>query len=90
MQAKVVGHRQRVFPAGRVALEQAVGQPGRVAGAPLYAPHFLTTAPWGFRPLEDQQLAGLIMWVPAAGLYLAAALVLTNRWLGRERCVAAA
>lgn len=50
--------------------------------APLYAPHFLSTQPWGFSPLEDQQLAGLIMWVPAAGLYLGAALVLAGRWLG--------
>lgn len=44
------------------------------AGTPLYAPHYTTTQPWGLTPIEDQQLAGLIMWVPAAGLYLAAAL----------------
>lgn len=44
------------------------------AGAPLYAPHIVTTLPWGVTPLEDQQLAGLIMWAPAAGFYLAAAL----------------
>ncbi|MFN3387777.1 MAG: cytochrome c oxidase assembly protein, partial [Allosphingosinicella sp.] len=50
----------------------------------LYAPHYLTTAAWGFAPLEDQQVAGLIMWAPAAGLYLAAALLLTGRWFGRE------
>lgn len=44
------------------------------AGAPLYAPHYLTTQSWGLSPLEDQHLAGLIMWAPAAGFYLAAAL----------------
>jgi putative membrane protein len=44
------------------------------AGQPLYAPHFATTTPWGLTPLEDQQTAGLIMWAPAAALYLAAAL----------------
>jgi len=54
------------------------------SGAPLYAPHLATTAAWGLSPLEDQQLAGLIMWAPAAGLYLAAALALAGRWLGRE------
>lgn len=54
------------------------------AGAPLYAPHFASTGAWGLTPLEDQQLAGLIMWVPAAGIYLGAALWLTNRWLSRE------
>jgi putative membrane protein len=40
----------------------------------LYAPHTLTTAAWGLTPLEDQQTAGLIMWIPAAGVYLASAL----------------
>ena len=54
------------------------------SGSALYAPHYLTTLAWGYTPLEDQQVAGLIMWAPAAGLYLAAALVLTARWFGRE------
>ena len=54
------------------------------AGAPLYAPHFASTIGWGLAPLEDQQLAGLIMWVPAAGIYLAAGLLLAVRWLGGE------
>lgn len=54
------------------------------ASGPIYAPHLTTTAPWGLTALEDQQLAGLIMWVPTAALYLASALVLTHRWLARE------
>ncbi|MFU0505758.1 cytochrome c oxidase assembly protein [Pseudaminobacter sp. NGMCC 1.201702] len=37
---------------------------------------------WGVTPLEDQQLAGLIMWVPAAGLiYAGAALLLAGIWI---------
>jgi putative membrane protein len=44
------------------------------AGTPLYAPHLATTQAFGLSPLDDQQLAGLIMWVPAALPYLAAAL----------------
>lgn len=44
------------------------------APVPLYAPHLLSAALWGWQPLEDQQLAGLVMWVPASLLYLAAAL----------------
>jgi putative membrane protein len=32
------------------------------------------TAPWGFTPLEDQQLGGLLMWVPG-GLVFAVACV---------------
>lgn len=35
------------------------------APEPLYLPHFATTAEFGLSPLEDQQLAGLILWVPA-------------------------
>jgi len=53
-------------------------------GQPVYAPHFLTTAAWGLTPLEDQQAAGLIMWAPAAAVYLAAALALLGRWIGPD------
>lgn len=60
------------------------------AGNPLYAPHFFTTEPWGFTALEDQQVAGLIMWAPSAALYLAAALAITRRWLAEQDREAAA
>jgi putative membrane protein len=49
------------------------------SGRALYAPHWLTTQAWGFSPLEDQQVAGLVMWAPASGLYLMAALVTLYR-----------
>jgi putative membrane protein len=55
------------------------------AEAPVYAPHALTTAAWGLTQLQDQQLAGLTMWAPAAGIYLIAALVLVARWIGPDR-----
>ncbi len=45
---------------------------------PLYD---ATTVPWGVTPLEDQQLAGVIMWVPAGLAYLIAALALAATWL---------
>ncbi|WP_317184097.1 cytochrome c oxidase assembly protein [Devosia sp. BK] len=32
---------------------------------PLYLPHFTTSAAFGLSPVDDQQLGGLIMWVPA-------------------------
>lgn len=35
------------------------------AGTPLYWPHAFTAAAWGLSPLEDQQLGGVLMWVPA-------------------------
>jgi cytochrome c oxidase assembly factor CtaG len=45
---------------------------------PLYQS---TTMPWGLTPIEDQQLAGVIMWVPAGVAYLVAALWLASTWL---------
>jgi putative membrane protein len=49
---------------------------------PIYTPG--TTA-WGLTPLEDQQLAGLIMWVPAGLAYLIAALAVGASWLQESR-----
>lgn len=46
---------------------------------PLYAGH--DPAGWGLTALEDQQLAGLIMWVPASFMYLAAAVAIGARLL---------
>jgi putative membrane protein len=43
------------------------------ADRPLYAPHLYTAPLWGLSALEDQQLGGVLMWVPA-GVILAAAL----------------
>ncbi len=57
------------------------------AEQPLYAPHLLTTAAFGVTPLEDQQAAGLIMWAPAAAVYLIAALFRLGRWIGPDRPV---
>jgi cytochrome c oxidase assembly factor CtaG len=39
---------------------------------PWYIGHYATTAAWGLTPLQDQQLAGLIMWIPASLAYLIA------------------
>jgi putative membrane protein len=55
------------------------------APAPLYAPHMLGTMAWGLTPIEDQQLAGLIMWAPGAAVYLGAAVLLLSRWFAREQ-----
>lgn len=44
---------------------------------PLYAS---TTQAWGLTPLEDQQLAGLLMWIPANFVFLIAALLLLKAW----------
>lgn len=36
---------------------------------------------WGLTPLEDQQLAGIFMWVPAGTIYAGAALFFAARWI---------
>ena len=45
---------------------------------PLYAE---TTEPWGLTPLEDQQLGGLIMWIPACLVYVGGGLALLALWM---------
>lgn len=49
----------------------------RQAWYPIYAESALQ---WGLTPLEDQQLAGAIMWVPGNFVYLAAVLWLLWAW----------
>jgi putative membrane protein len=51
------------------------------AEAPWYAGYATTTTPWGLQPLADQQLAGVIMWIPAGLVYLGAALALLATWI---------
>lgn len=38
----------------------------------LYVPHFLTTQQYGLSPLQDQQIAGLLMWVGSLPLTVVA------------------
>jgi cytochrome c oxidase assembly factor CtaG len=49
----------------------------------VWYPHYAQGAVLGLGALEDQQLGGLIMWVPAGGAYLAAALAILAGWLTR-------
>lgn len=76
----------RLGPASLVALLIAMMAQMGMLGAlltfapePLYAWHLATTAPFGIGPLEDQQLAGLVMWVVSLPLYLLAALAVVGR-----------
>lgn len=83
--------RQASMPAAIAALLASMVQMGLLGAiltfipTALYAPHLLTTAIWGYSPVEDQQLGGLIMSAPAAALYLFAALTVAARWLNEER-----
>ena len=46
-----------------------------LASRAVYTPHALTTAAWGLSPLQDQQLGGIIMWIPGCLIFLAFALL---------------
>lgn len=50
------------------------------AQRPWY-PAYDQTAVWGLTTLEDQQLGGLIMWIPACTVYIVAVLFLFAKWL---------
>ncbi len=45
---------------------------------PIVAPGALD---WGLRPIQDQQIAGLIMWVPGNTIFMLAALAIVFGWL---------
>jgi putative membrane protein len=80
------GHRMRAGPA--IAYLFAAALQSTILGAlitmsrrPWYPSHFGTTQPWGLTPLEDQQLAGLLMWIPAGVVYLIPLVPLLGRVL---------
>lgn len=55
------------------------------APASLYAIHAFAPLDWGFSPLRDQQLGGLLMWVPAGLPYVAwGAMIARRGWRGIE------
>jgi putative membrane protein len=48
----------------------------------IWYPVYATTAkPWGLTALQDQQLGGLIMWVPAGVVYIVAGVALFAGWM---------
>jgi putative membrane protein len=83
--------RRRLAPGFAVLYLFAAALQGAALGAlltfaptPLYPLQSSHPAGWGLTPLADQQLAGLVMWVPADLVYLGAAGVLFLRWLVSE------
>ena len=59
----------------------ALGALLALSEVPWYAAYALTAPASGWEPLADQQLGGLIMWVPAGTGYVAAALAIAARCL---------
>ena len=85
----IVHGRQRRFGYGAAVVYLFVTTlHGGVLGALLtvsphawYAPYQAHPHPSGLTPLEDQQLAGLLMWIPAGLTFVAGALFLFAAWL---------
>ena len=51
------------------------------ATVPLYPFYGTTVGAWGLTPLQDQQLAGIFMWLPTGVIYLIAAGGLFLKWM---------
>jgi putative membrane protein len=90
----VLGHDPRGrYGAGHSALSlfatmmhtSALGALLSLAPSPWYAPYVPHTVALGLDPVDDQQLGGLVMWVPAALAYVVAALAVIGRMLHRAR-----
>jgi putative membrane protein len=52
---------------------------------PWYSPYVATAPLWHLTALEDQQLGGLIMWIPAGTLLIAVGLWLLVKWLNQSQ-----
>jgi putative membrane protein len=59
----------------------ALGALLTLARTPWYAHYFGTASTFHIDALEDQQLGGLIMWVPAGAIYILCGLVIASKWV---------
>lgn len=80
------GRRSLTVPVAAVLLfasslqSTALGAVLAFAQAPLYAIHEPIAPQWGLTPLQDQQIAGGLMWVPPGIVYMAVIATLLARW----------
>jgi putative membrane protein len=84
------GHRRLSYASAIPYILATMLHSGALGGLLVYAPtawypsHAAGAPLWGLSPLEDQQLAGVIMWIPAGFLYLAAAVWAAYRWITED------
>ncbi|MCA9953333.1 MAG: cytochrome c oxidase assembly protein [Anaerolineales bacterium] len=76
---------------GRIALVMSIVPVNMLTGVvlafaeqPYYSYYEAVPRLWGISVLADQQLGGVIMWVPGSMMYIIAALVLIGRFLSQE------
>jgi putative membrane protein len=63
----------------------ALGALLTLSPVPWYAAYAATAPALGLDALEDQQIGGLVMWVPAGLVYLGCGMVLAARWIRGQR-----
>jgi len=59
----------------------ALGALLTLSASPWYRSHLATAPAWGLTPIDDQQIAGLVMWIPGSLAYLAAVAWIFVRWM---------
>lgn len=65
-----------------VCVGAALGALMALSSSPWYAGYAaMGMTPYGLTPEQDQQMAGLIMWIPGGVVHMGAALVILFRWL---------
>jgi putative membrane protein len=76
---------------GRFAFVLSAVPPNMLAGIaiafanePIYPYYEHVPRLWGISVMDDQRIAGVIMWVPGSMMYMFAALLLVARWLRQE------
>jgi len=55
-----------------------------LAPDPWYVTYVRQAHAWGMDPLDDQQLAGILMWIPAGVVFIVFGLALIAAWLGES------
>lgn len=77
-------------PGGRILYLFLGGMPMVALGAgltfapPLYAPYLAAPRIWGLSAATDQQLGGLIMWVPVNIAYIVMVSIIFIRWMQKQ------
>jgi putative membrane protein len=85
--ALLQGHGRRAYGSGLLYLFTTAVHTGILGALLTFAPRVwypvygATTEAWGLPPLQDQQIGGLIMWVPASLVYLVAGLAMFGAWM---------
>jgi putative membrane protein len=79
---KALGYPARILFVFTTALQSGgLGALLIFAGGVLYRAHISTAHDWGFTALEDQKLAGALMWIPPSFAYFIVMAILFVKWM---------